>query len=44
MFEGGFVFAAGVFIIFETLRRFTVGATSAHSTLGIAQAMVPLSR
>jgi cation diffusion facilitator family transporter len=41
MFEGGFVFAAGVFIIFETVRRFSVGATSSHSTLGIAT-MVPV--
>lgn len=41
MFEGGFVFAAGVFILFETVRRVSVGATSQQSGLGIAT-MVPI--
>ena len=41
MFEGGFVFAAGVFIVFETVRRLWVGATPQQSAFGIA-AMLPI--
>ena len=41
MFEGGFVFAAGVFIVFETVRRIATGGTSERSLLGIAT-MLPI--
>ena len=41
MFEGGFVFAAGLFIVYETLRKLVEGETSHDSELGIA-VMVPI--
>ena len=41
MFEGGFIFAAGVFIIYEAIHKMMVGEVSHDSTLGIA-VMVPI--
>ncbi len=35
MFEGGFIFAAGVFIIYEAVHKIIVGEVSHDSTLGI---------
>ena len=41
MFEGGFIFAAGTFIIYEAVHKAIVGEVSHDSLLGIA-VMVPL--
>ncbi len=41
MFEGGFIFAAGLFIVYEAIHKALVGETSHDSTLGIA-VMVPV--
>ena len=41
MFEGGFIFAAGVFIIYEAIHKIVVGEVSHDSTLGIA-VMLPI--
>lgn len=41
MFEGSFIFAAGVFIIYEAVHKMMVGKVSHDSTLGIA-VMVPM--
>lgn len=41
MFEGGFIFAAGCFIIYEAIHKAFVGEVSHDSLLGIA-VMVPL--
>jgi cation diffusion facilitator family transporter len=41
MFEGGFIFAAGVFIIYEAIHKITVAEVSHDSVLGIV-VMVPL--
>ncbi len=41
MFEGGFVFAAGTFIVYESIHKAVIGEVSHHSTLGIA-AMIPV--
>ncbi len=35
MFEGGFIFAAGIFIIYESIHKAIVGEESHDSTLGI---------
>lgn len=41
MFEGGFIFAAGVFILYESGHKIWIGEQSHDSTLGIA-VMVPI--
>ncbi len=41
MFEGGFIFAAGVFIIYEALHRWLAGGPGHDTTLGII-VMLPL--
>ena len=41
MFEGGFIFAAGCFIIYEAIHKITVGEVSHDSVLGIA-VMLPI--
>lgn len=41
MFEGGFVFAAGVFIVYEAIHKMMVGEESHDSVLGIVT-MLPL--
>jgi cation diffusion facilitator family transporter len=41
MFEGGFIFAAGVFIIYEAIHKAIIGELSHHSLLGIAT-MLPI--
>jgi ferrous-iron efflux pump FieF len=41
MFEGGFIFAAGLFIIYEAIRKALIGDRSHDSLLGIA-VMVPV--
>ena len=41
MFEGGFIFAAGLFIIYEALHKASIGEVSHDSTLGIVT-MVPI--
>lgn len=41
MFEGGFVFAAGLFIIYEAVHKALIGETSHDSLLGIG-VMLPL--
>ena len=41
MFEGGFIFAAGCFIVYEAIHKITVGEISHDSTLGIA-VMLPI--
>lgn len=41
MFEGGFIFAAGCFIIYEAIHKMLVGEESHDSALGIA-VMVPI--
>ncbi len=41
MFEGGFIFAAGCFIIYEAIHKIIVGEVSHDSVLGIV-VMVPL--
>ncbi len=41
MFEGGFIFAAGAFIIYEAIHKITVGEVSHDSTLGIV-VMLPI--
>lgn len=41
MFEGGFVFAAGVFIVYEAVHKLIVGEESHDSVLGIVT-MLPL--
>jgi cation diffusion facilitator family transporter len=41
MFEGGFIFAAGVFIVYEAIHKAVVGETSHDSAIGIA-AMLPV--
>ncbi len=39
MFEGGFIFAAGGFIIYEAIHKALIGELSHHSVLGIATMM-----
>jgi cation diffusion facilitator family transporter len=41
MFEGGFIFAAGCFIIYEAIHKLTIGEISHDSALGIA-VMLPV--
>ena len=41
MFEGGFIFAAGCFIVYEAIHKITVGEVSHDSVLGIA-VMLPI--
>ncbi|MEI8257675.1 MAG: cation diffusion facilitator family transporter [Deltaproteobacteria bacterium] len=41
MFEGGFIFAAGLFIIYEAVHKMIVGEVSHDSTLGIVT-MLPI--
>ncbi|MFO0563582.1 MAG: cation diffusion facilitator family transporter [Polyangiales bacterium] len=41
MFEGGFIFAAGVFIIYESIHKIRIGDHSRNSTLGII-VMLPI--
>jgi ferrous-iron efflux pump FieF len=41
MFEGGFIFAAGAFIIYEAIHKIRVGDHSRNSTLGIV-VMLPI--
>lgn len=41
MFEGGFIFAAGLFIVYESVHKAMVGEESHDSTLGIA-VMIPM--
>jgi cation diffusion facilitator family transporter len=41
MFEGGFIFAAAAFIIYEAIRKLVAGATSHDSTVGI-MVMLPI--
>ncbi len=41
MFEGGFIFAAGVFIIYEAIHKMLIGESSHDSTLGIVT-MLPI--
>ncbi len=41
MFEGGFIFAAGIFIIYESIHKALIGEESHDSVLGIA-VMVPI--
>lgn len=41
MFEGGFIFAAGVFIIYEAVHKMLIGEVSHDSTLGIL-VMLPI--
>lgn len=41
MFEGGFIFAAGLFIIYEALHKWLVGGAAQDTTLGII-VMLPL--
>lgn len=41
MFEGGFIFAAGVFIIYEAIHKILIGEESHDSTLGIV-VMLPV--
>ena len=41
MFEGGFIFAAGVFIIYEAIHKAAIGELSHESTLGIL-VMIPI--
>ncbi len=41
MFEGGFIFAAALFIIYESVHKALIGEESHHSMLGIA-VMVPI--
>jgi cation diffusion facilitator family transporter len=41
MFEGGFVFAAGIFIVYEAVHKAMIGEQSHDSTLGIA-VMLPV--
>jgi ferrous-iron efflux pump FieF len=41
MFEGGFIFSAALFIIYESVHKAIIGEESHHSVLGIA-VMVPI--
>ncbi len=41
MFEGGFIFSAALFIIYESVHKALIGEESHHSVLGIA-VMVPI--
>jgi cation diffusion facilitator family transporter len=41
MFEGGFIFAAGIFIIYEAIHKAIIGEASHHSILGIL-VMLPI--
>ena len=41
MFEGGFIFAAGIFIVYEAIHKALIGEQSHDSMLGIA-VMVPV--
>lgn len=41
MFEGGFIFAAGLFIVYEAIHKAMIGEESHDSTLGIVT-MIPL--
>jgi cation diffusion facilitator family transporter len=41
MFEGGFIFAAGVFIVYEAIHKALLGEVSRNSGLGIA-VMIPV--
>ena len=41
MFEGGFIFAAGIFIAYESIHKAMIGETSHDSLVGIA-VMVPM--
>ena len=41
MFEGGFIFAAGIFIVYEAIHKAVIGEQSHDSMLGIA-VMVPV--